>query len=235
VSGPYLRLFVGDYLRDTRGLSAEQHGAYLLLLMSMWTADGYLPNHPAKLARFAGCTPTRWGRISSEIMPFFEVVGDQITSLRILTEIENAAEIALKNSDNGKKGAKAKALKRLAAAKATASQTGHIQQAKPKHSNTTTEEGVLTHSPSSVGGPPSDDRPDGSSSAARGKPTPAQAARAALVKATDVDWVCRFYDGNPVTGGVLFPTNDIARAKLAQHADLLAEHGIIIHSEAVSA
>jgi uncharacterized protein YdaU (DUF1376 family) len=47
---PYMKLWIGDYLRDTGMLSMEQSGAYLHLLMAMWTNGGWLPNDPKKLA-----------------------------------------------------------------------------------------------------------------------------------------------------------------------------------------
>ena len=37
--------YVGDYLIDTRDLSTEQHGIYIILLMTAWCRpDGRLPN-----------------------------------------------------------------------------------------------------------------------------------------------------------------------------------------------
>lgn len=83
MSAPFMQLYVGDYLRDTRHLTAEQHGAYLLLLMAMWNADGTLPNDHKKLARLASCTPTRWSKISADVMAFFEVDGDTVTNRHI--------------------------------------------------------------------------------------------------------------------------------------------------------
>lgn len=62
-------LYVGDYLADTRHLSTEEHGAYLLLILHYWRTGG-LPNDDARLARIAGLTPEAW-QSSREVMASF--------------------------------------------------------------------------------------------------------------------------------------------------------------------
>ena len=79
-AAPYMQLYVADYLGDTRHLTTEQHGAYLLLLMTMWRAGGALPNDETKLSRICGVTAKRWHMIAADVMAFFDVEGDQITS-----------------------------------------------------------------------------------------------------------------------------------------------------------
>jgi len=41
-------IYIGDYLRDTMGLTAQEHGCYLLLLLRCWT-DKQLPNDVTEL------------------------------------------------------------------------------------------------------------------------------------------------------------------------------------------
>ncbi|WP_164919717.1 YdaU family protein [Hansschlegelia zhihuaiae] len=104
-------LYVGDYLRDTRALTAEQHGAYLLLLMSMWNAGGELPADDRRLARFASCSPSRWAKIKAEILGFFDVQGGVVKHKRLGAELEKAQEKSFKRADSGTRGGYAKALK----------------------------------------------------------------------------------------------------------------------------
>lgn len=106
-----MQLYVGDYLKDTRHLTAEQHGAYLLLLMAMWTAGGELPNDPKKLARMAACSPSRWAKIGDDVLEFFTPDGDVIRNDRITKELKKASEKSIKRAVSGSKGGQAKALK----------------------------------------------------------------------------------------------------------------------------
>lgn len=108
---PYMQLYVADYLGDTRHLTTEQHGAYLLLLMTMWRAGGSLPSDPNKLARMTACTTSRWTRISPDVLAFFEDGGETISHKRLMLEFKNATEKRNQLAVIGSRGGKAKALK----------------------------------------------------------------------------------------------------------------------------
>lgn len=60
MSAPFMQLYVADYLGDTRHLTTEQHGAYLLLLMTMWRSAllAFARKHPSEARSIAayGCT-----------------------------------------------------------------------------------------------------------------------------------------------------------------------------------
>ena len=75
MSRPWMPLYVGDYLRDTRHLTLEQHGAYLLLMMHYWSR-GSLPTDPTILKRIVGLHgvdgENRWRSICRAIAPFFD-------------------------------------------------------------------------------------------------------------------------------------------------------------------
>jgi uncharacterized protein YdaU (DUF1376 family) len=86
----FMPIYIGDYLRDTRDLSTEEHGAYFLILMSMWTAGGKLP--AARLNRFALTTEAHWPAIWEVIGRFFEVTDGIATQKRLSEELVRALE-----------------------------------------------------------------------------------------------------------------------------------------------
>ena len=99
---PYMKLWIGDYLRDTRHLTVEQHGCYLLLLMAMWTSGGKLPSDHEKLARMVGLSISKWSKISHEVMEFFSRDSGSLTQKRLAAELKKAqknSEVAKANSE----------------------------------------------------------------------------------------------------------------------------------------
>lgn len=104
-------LYVADYLADTTHLSTLEHGAYCLLLMSMWRAGGTLPNDPAKLAKFARMTSAQWARVEATVMQFFTLENGEVIQSRLSREIEKHAGVVRQRRESGSKGGKAKALK----------------------------------------------------------------------------------------------------------------------------
>jgi uncharacterized protein YdaU (DUF1376 family) len=108
---PFMQLYVADYLGDTRHLTTEQHGAYLLLLMTMWRVGGSLPNDAKTLARLAGCTQSRWSKIGAAVVAFFDNDGSNLVSRRLMLELEKAQEKSIKRAEAGTRGGVAKSLK----------------------------------------------------------------------------------------------------------------------------
>jgi uncharacterized protein YdaU (DUF1376 family) len=73
---PYMPFWVEDYHRDTRHLSTEEHGAYLLLLMAAWEApSNSLPDDDKTLAGLAKVAPGRWVKMKPTIMAFWSFDG----------------------------------------------------------------------------------------------------------------------------------------------------------------
>ncbi|MCI0596973.1 MAG: DUF1376 domain-containing protein, partial [candidate division Zixibacteria bacterium] len=107
---PYMPLYVGDFIRDTRNLSTEQVGAYMLLLMAQWQT-GKLPDDPVQLARIAGVEAERWGEVSRLIMGYFRrVKGGALVQKRLTRERERILKTNRARKASGKLGGKAKSL-----------------------------------------------------------------------------------------------------------------------------
>ena len=108
-----MRFFPADYLADTRRLTTEQHGAYLLLLMDSWSS-GALPDDDAVLARVAGLDAESWARTRPAIARYFEIADGKWVHARIEQEREHAQAYAQASSGRGKKAAAARWRKKKA-------------------------------------------------------------------------------------------------------------------------
>lgn len=104
-------LSMSAYVADTLHLSLEQHGAYLLIMMTMRRAGGWLDNDEKKLARICKITVARWRRIGPEVCALMTVERGRLTQKRVLKDVKISLEISQKNSANGKAGGIAKSLK----------------------------------------------------------------------------------------------------------------------------
>ena len=99
--------YPADYLADTRRLTTEQHGAYLLLLMDSWSS-GALPDDDAVLARVAGLDTESWTRTRQALAGYFEIADGKWVHARIEREREHAQAYAQASSSRGKKAATAR-------------------------------------------------------------------------------------------------------------------------------
>lgn len=70
---PSMPLFTDAYMADTRHLTAAQHGAYLLMLMTAWRMpDGMLPNDDDFLSRICCMDKRTWQRNKQAVLTFWE-------------------------------------------------------------------------------------------------------------------------------------------------------------------
>lgn len=85
-----LPLWIDAFLRDTQHLSADEVGAYLLILMAMWSRAGCdFPNDDRRLARLCRVSPRLWNsRIGPALRPFLSTNGDVLISKRLRAEAE---------------------------------------------------------------------------------------------------------------------------------------------------
>jgi uncharacterized protein YdaU (DUF1376 family) len=100
----WMPLYIADYLRDTMHLSAEQHGAYLLLLMACWSRGGSLPDNDAQLAGIARMPLAAWRRNAPIIRAFFDSEGGALVQGRVSAEIDRAKRITEVRREAGAKG-----------------------------------------------------------------------------------------------------------------------------------
>ena len=111
---PALPFFTDAYLADTIHLSTEEHGAYLLLLMSAWRTRGcYLPDDDKMLARITRTTAARWRKLRPVMQGFFDIVEDRWVQARLLKTYHDVEKRVQKNRINGAKGGRANAAKNL--------------------------------------------------------------------------------------------------------------------------
>jgi uncharacterized protein YdaU (DUF1376 family) len=99
-------LHIGDYFRETRHLTTEQHGAYLLLIFEYWS-KGCLPDDEAQLARIAGFSAAKWRANKPVIQAFFhdgwhhERIDDELSKARNLANKRRDAANARWQKDQG--------------------------------------------------------------------------------------------------------------------------------------
>jgi uncharacterized protein YdaU (DUF1376 family) len=92
MSLPYFPVYIGDYLKDTMHLSAEEHGAYLLLIFACATGGGRVPDNDAALSAIARLGPRRWKVMRPTVAAFFDVRDGFWTHRRVVRELEAAAK-----------------------------------------------------------------------------------------------------------------------------------------------
>lgn len=106
----WMPLVIGDYLKDTTRLTTEQHGAYLLLIMSYWV-DGPPINDDEELASITGLDRKSWSKNRAKIERFFRIENGHWRHKRIDEELERWAAKKAVYSARAAAGGLAKAAK----------------------------------------------------------------------------------------------------------------------------
>lgn len=104
----FMPLYVGDYMRDTGHLVAEEHGAYLMLLMQMWVRGGQLPADETRLRLMANVAEDRWPDVWAAIAGFFRESGSHIIQPRLAAELEKARKQKQRRIDQARRAAEAR-------------------------------------------------------------------------------------------------------------------------------
>lgn len=103
---PYMQLYIADYLADTMHLSAEEHGAYLLLMFNYWQTGKPIPKN--RLAKIARLTNERWADVEPSLQEFFRDNGEEWVHLRIEEDLASVREKLTKKSAAGKASVQAR-------------------------------------------------------------------------------------------------------------------------------
>ncbi|EFA5697850.1 DUF1376 domain-containing protein [Escherichia coli] len=103
---PYMQLYIADYLADTMHLSAEEHGAYLLLMFNYWQTGKPIPKN--RLAKIARLTNERWADVEPSLREFFCDNGDEWMHPRIEEDLASVREKSIKKSAAGKASVQAR-------------------------------------------------------------------------------------------------------------------------------
>lgn len=84
---PALMLWTDAYLADTGHLDHEEHGAYLLLLMTAWRSrECRLPDDDEYLAKAARCSARVWARLRKTVAAFWDIEDGYWTQKRLTRE-----------------------------------------------------------------------------------------------------------------------------------------------------
>ena len=108
---PFMQLYVSDFVGDTLTLTTEHIGAYLLLLIALWNADGALDDDEEILAVTARLPIDRWRVIWGRLSKYFVIADGKVTHNRLTKELEKFASKSAARSEAGRRGGFAKALK----------------------------------------------------------------------------------------------------------------------------
>jgi len=101
---PYIQLYVADYLADTMHLTAEEHGAYLLLIMNYWQTGK--PISEKRIQAITRVSNERITDVTETLQEFFNIDDDNVWHHgRIEAELEKVRSKSIKASVAGKKSA----------------------------------------------------------------------------------------------------------------------------------
>lgn len=100
----WMPVYIGDYLRDTTHLTAEQSGVYLHLLFHGWLNDGKLPLSADALAQIGRVSPAKWKKISRPILAFLRKGDGYYYQKRQMAELIRAGETHAKFVERAAKG-----------------------------------------------------------------------------------------------------------------------------------
>ena len=107
-TGAWMPIFWGDYFGDTRHLTTEQHGAYLLLIGTYWRRGRPLPDDDKFLAKCSGMSGQKWIRSRQIVAGFFHIKDGEWHHKRVDLELLKSSNRQAAAIANGRAGGLAK-------------------------------------------------------------------------------------------------------------------------------
>ncbi len=100
---PAMPLWTDAFISDTVGLTAEETGGYLMLLMCAWRRpDCDLPDDDVLLQRWSRIDARRWPKVRDRIMAFWTLSEGRWTQKRLLREHEFVSRKRRIQADNAR-------------------------------------------------------------------------------------------------------------------------------------
>lgn len=143
----WMPIFIGDYLKDTRHLTTEEHGVYFLILMEIWNKGGWVEKkYCPKISLLSQKTfSKRWENLKQ----FFIEKDGFISQKRALKEIQKSQTIKEIRTKIGKLGGRPKT-NRLTKRKPNENQKVNQNETKTKPNSKPNQNQNITPSPSHI-------------------------------------------------------------------------------------
>lgn len=104
----FVKLYIGDYLRDTGALTLAQHGAYTLMLLEHYATEKPLPEGRDLYRLLRAETKAERDAIDWVANKFWRIAEGGLVNNRAEREIERAANQRAVNQEIGKRGGRPK-------------------------------------------------------------------------------------------------------------------------------
>lgn len=104
----WMPLYIGDFLRDTAGMTTESIGAVVLLYLAIWSKGGPLPDDNQTLAIICHMPADRFAQIRDNLSELFEIEDAHWTRRELLVEHAKWKEQRRRKSESGRSAANIK-------------------------------------------------------------------------------------------------------------------------------
>lgn len=122
--------YPGDYLRDTRFLTLEEHGAYRLLMDFYYSTGKPIPSDIERIRRILGVSKQKTRKIMKVLVDFFEEKDGLLYHKKIELELDKALKIQERRQASGRAGGKASAIAKAQAKRVATTTTTTIPTSK---------------------------------------------------------------------------------------------------------